>query len=387
MSYFKEVIMIDTVKILLSYNSQPKWVKEAVLFHNLDVNKGVFVAYNNPSTAYKRLGIYQPRLTYTERPRGKNIKSYQLAIEFSAPKLLFGNNFTELTNADFDDVIAKLVKVLRTTYGIWAFSHLLTNAQVSKIDYSKNIVFTDRTPVSTITEILRKADISRTYDVQHTNFKNGGHVYHIHTNALDIAFYDKIADLRQNKISEKRSYEKGGYTQLNLLDELEKQKTVSVARFEIRLNGVTKLRKELATIGVDNTDLSFRALFNTDISRKVLLRHWNNIFDEIPKAPFAVIDSAEQNLVAYKQAYPHAKPAETSFAVMLAMIRKDHSDERYVRNIIEELFGKYTYYRYKRNGRLPPTKTQLKTLLLIKATIMEMEPVNINDYAILPANY
>ena len=374
--------MIDTVKILLTYSSQPKWVTEARLFTKLDATKGVFVAYNNPSSSYKKLGIYQPRLTYTERPKGYHIKSYQLAIEFSAPKLLFGNNFTELKDADFDNVIAKLSEVLRATYGVWTFPHLLANAQVGKIDYSKNIVFTDLTPVSTITEILRKADIARTYDVQHTNFKNGGHVYHIHTNALDIAFYDKVADLRQNKISEKRSYEKSGYTQLSLLDELEKQKTVTVARLEIRLNGVAKLRKELNLVGVDSTDLSFRTLFSTNISRKVLLRHWQNIFDGLPKAPFVALDSVEQNLIAYKQAYPHAKPAETTFAVMLAMIRKEHDDERYVRNIIEELFGKHTYYRHKRNGRSPPTNTQLKTLLLIQDTLTAMKPVSIDDYTL-----
>lgn len=374
--------MIDTVKILLTFHSQPKWVTEAKLFTNLDATKGVLVAYNNPSTAYKKLGIYQPRLTYTERPKGRHIKSYQLAIEFSTPKLLFGNNFSELADTDFDAVIAKLAEVLRTTYGVWLFPHLLADAKVGKIDYSKNIVFTDRTPVSTITEILRKADISRRYDVQHTNFKNGGHVYHIHTNALDIAFYDKVADLKQTKVSEKRSYEKGGYTQLSLLDELEKQKTVSVARFEIRLNGVAKLRKELEVIGVDSTDLSFRTLFSTDISRKVLLRHWQNIFTELPKAPFATLETLEQNLIAYKQANPYAKPTETLYAVMFAMLRKDHDDERYVRNLVEGLFGKHTYRRYKRNGRSPPTQTQLKTLLLIEATLTAMKPVSIDDYTL-----
>jgi hypothetical protein len=374
--------MIDTVKIQIPFSCQPKWVTEARLFSNLDATKGVFVAYNNPSSSYKKLGIYQPRLTYTERPKGNYIKSYQLAIEFSAPKLLFNNNFTELKDTDFDAVIEQLKEVLRKTYGVWLFPHQLAKAQVGKIDYSKNIVFDDHTPVSTITEILRKADISRRYDTQHTDFKNGGHVYHIHTNALDIAFYDKVADLRQTRVSEKRSYEKNGYTQLNLLDELEKQRTVSVARLEIRINGVAKLRKELNVIGVDSTDLTFRHLFSTDTSRKVLLRHWKNIFDELPKAPFAVIATVEQNLIAYKQAYPYAKPAETSFAVMLAMIRKDHADERYVRNVIEELFGKHVYYRYKRCGRSPPTQTQLKTLLHIEATLTEMKPVSIDDYTL-----
>lgn len=374
--------MIDTVKIHLTYRSQPKWVTEAKLFTNIDATKGVFVAYNNPSSSYKKLGIYQPRLTYTERPRGINIKSCQLAIEFSAPKLLFNNNFTELADADFKNVITKLAEILRTTYRVWIFPHILADAQVGKIDFSKNIVFDDRTPVSTITEILRKADISRTYDVQHTNFKNGGHVYHIHTNSLDIALYDKVADLRQTKISEKRGYEKGGYTQLNILDELEKQKTISVARFEIRLNGVAKIRKELKAIGVDSTDLRLRTLFKTDTSRKVLLRHWNNIFDGIPKAPFAVVSSVEQNLIAYKQEYPYAKPAETAFAVMLSMLRQEHEDERFVRNIISELFGRHTYYRHKRTARPPSTKTQLKTLLLIEATLAEMKPISIDDYAL-----
>ena len=379
--------MIDTVKILLNYSSRPEWAKDPKLSSHLDISKGVFVAYNNPSTVYKQQGIYQPRLTYMERPKDQHAKLYQLAIEFSAPKLLFGNNFAELTNADFDTIIAKLVNVLHITYGISESPRVLEKAQVGKIDYSKNIVFTDRTPISTITEALRKADISRRYDVQHTDFKNGGHIYHIHANAIDVAFYDKVADLRQNRVSEKRSYEKGGCTQLNMLDELEKQKTISVARFEVRLNGVVKIRKELTAVGIDSVDLSFRTLFNIDIPRKILLRHWNNIFDELPKAPFAVIDSAEQNLIAYKQAYPYAKLAETSSAVMLAMIRKDHSDERYVRNLIEELFGKDTYYRHKRNGCSPPTKTQLKTLLQIRTALTEMSPVNISDYTLPLSKY
>ena len=374
--------MIDTIKIKVPFSSPPKWVTEAKLFQKLEATKGVFVAYNNPSSSYKKLGIYQSRLTYTERPRGYNIKAYELAIEFSAPKLLYSNNFTELKDTDFDTVIEQLKEVLRKTYGVWMFPHQLANAQVGKIDYSKNIVFTDLTPVSSITEILRKADISRSYDVQHTNFKNGGHVYHIHTNSFDIAFYDKVADLKQTKISEKRSYEKSGYTQLNLLDELEKQKTVSVARLEIRLNGLAKLRNELKAVGIDSTDLRFSSLFKTEISRRVLLRHWKNIFDELPKAPYATLGTVEQNLIAYKQAYPYAKPAETSFAVMIAMIRKDCDDERYVRNIIEELFGKHIYYRYKRSGRSPPSKTQLKTLLQITKTLTEMIPVSIDDYTL-----
>ena len=369
--------MIDTVKILLTYSSQPKWVTEAKLFTNVDATKGVFVAYNNPSTTYKKLGIYQPRLTYTERPRGRHIKSYQLAIEFSAPKLLFSNNFTELTDTDFDAVIAKLSEVLRTTYGVWAFPHLLASAQVGKIDYSKNIVFDDRTPVSTITEILRKADISRRYDVQHTNFKNGGHVYHIHTNSLDIAFYDKVADLHQEKVSPKRSYENDGYVQMDLLDELDKQKKVSVARMEVRINGLVKLRQELKAVGVE-TDTTFKELFNTDISRKILLRHWSNVFDKIPKIPLDS-DSPESLLINVAKANPDLTLKQALAVAHYQTMLKDH-DERYIRNLAEGMFNPSQYKRFKQKGREPPDPTQLKTLLYVTDTLTAMRPVSIADY-------
>ena len=49
---------------------------------------------------------------------------------------------------------------------------------------------------------------------------------------------------------------------------------------------------------------------------------------------------------------------------------------------LEELFGKHIYYRYKRNGRSPPTKTQLKTLLLIADTLTAMTPVSLDEYTL-----
>ena len=147
-----------------------------------------------------------------------------------------------------------------------------------------------------------------------------------------MPFYDKVADLRQNRVSEKRSYEKGGYTQLNLLDELEKQKDSQWHVFEIRLNGVAKLRKELTVIGVDTFD-AFHTIC-TDISQGAVATLEEHIW-WTTQSTVCRHRQCRTNLIAYKQAYPHAKPAEVSFAVMLAMIRKDHDDERYVRNVMK----------------------------------------------------
>lgn len=369
--------MIDTIKLVLPFNNRPDWLDGADKKLRKNANNGGVTMTLNPSKGYKAAGIYLPNLTFYEHPSAEGIKR-NLAIKVSLPKLYFGNNFSELADADFEAVNKKLSDVLLSTYGVNIPAHVLANANVNKIDYSKNTVFTDYTPVSIIVKSMRAADISKTYDVQQDKYKNGGHIYRIHTNSLEVVMYDKVADLKQERISSKRSHEDDGYVQMNLLDELLQKRNLSIARFEIRINSVRKIRKELEEVDVF-CGTTFCELFSTDISRKLLLKHWGNIFDRIPKAQ-VIDDTAENMLVTFKQTKPEMKFAEASRTVLLTMLRKEIADERYVRNLIDELFGKHTYSRYKLNGREPPSPTQLKTLLKITDNLTAMKPVSIDNY-------
>lgn len=371
--------MIDTIKLVVPFSKRPHWYEKARLQFSFDTDSGLVKAVANPSSAYRKKGIYQPRLTYTERPLGSYRKSYELAIELSLPKLVYGNNFSELTDDNFALVVKKLSDVLKETYGIWLFPHQLEQSDVRKIDYSKNIVFTDYTPVSTILTNMRMADVSKTYDVQDNKFKNGGHVYHIHSNSLDVAMYDKVADLKQEKKSPKRSFEKYGYTQMSLLDELEKQKPVTVARFEVRFNGLRKIRSELSAVGVDS-GTTFKEMYNTNISRMILLRHWHNIFDRIPKA-LVDTDKVEDLLVSTKKANPDMTLRDALATIGYSYLRSNQ-DERFVRNLVEELFTPSQYRRFKQRSREPPNATQLKTLVQVTNTLTAMKPVSIDDYTL-----
>ena len=68
---------------------------------------GVRKCVQNPTKEDERYGIYKPRLTLIRRWDGtKGIIT--LKIEFSIPKLLFGNNFDELSDNDFSDTIKRL---------------------------------------------------------------------------------------------------------------------------------------------------------------------------------------------------------------------------------------------------------------------------------------
>lgn len=368
--------MIDTIKLRLSFTNRPDWLSEVAKNIHKDANTGGVTTAINPSQSLKKAGIYLPRLNYREQPTRDGLLRI-LTIDLSLPKLVFGDNFNELSDADFNTVLAKLSTLLQSAYGIYASPEELAESSVSKIDYSKNIVFVDYTPVSTVVRVMATADVSRVYDVQKDTFKNGGRAYHIHTNSLDVIMYDKVSDLRQARISTKRSIEKDACS-AGLVDTLEANKSLTVPRFEVRLNSARKIRKEMSEIGFSG-GIIFRELYSSELSQKILLKHWGNIFDRIPKAE-AIADTEENMLIALKQNNPDMKFTEACRSVLLLQIRKNAVDERYVRNLIDGLFGAYTYSRYRNNGREPPPPSQLKTLLRITDELKAMEPVSISKY-------
>lgn len=374
--------MIDTVKLAIPYHERPEWYGNIHKRINSGYGKGgIFTAQIRPKydeRTYKRNGIYLPRLWYVERPPTQSrSKTYELYIELSLPKLYFGNNFSELTDDLFSAVVSVLSEALLDIYDICVSPTEIKHATVSRIDYSKNIVFTDRTPVSMIINTLATADVTKTYDIQNTNHKNGGQTYHIHNNSIDVVMYDKVADLRQAKVSEKRTHEKDNYTQLNLINEFDKHPNVTIPRWEIRLNNRRRIRQELKKIGVSE-NLRFNNLFSSDISRKVLLLHWQKIIDQIPY-PESNADTATQILVACKQSDPDMKFARASALTLMQLLRIEQG-ERAVRNIIEGLFGTAQYYRLKKRTKTLQGQTELKELLYITKTITEMKPVSITDF-------
>ena len=371
--------MIDTVKLAIPYQERPEWLTTLKVKTSLDSNKGIFTTNIYPSKSYKKTEIYVPKLQFVDSPSYKKDTGRELTlyIEASLPKLFFGNNFDELTNELFTTLVNKLSTMLWTIYDIKIAPTDIAQAPVAKIDYSKNIVFTNRTPVSSVIGVIANGSIPRTYDVQKTDFRNGGTIYHIHANIIDIAFYDKIADLAKAKTSEKRSVEKQNYTQLKLVKEFKKYPNVSVFRYEIRLNTMAKIRKELRAIGADD-DLQFSKLFTSDISKRILSTHWEKITSWVPKDE-TLASTPSQILIAYVNANSGTKFAEASAHTLMQLIRKEVQDERGVRNIIESLFNENQYRKLKKVGLNQPTELQLSSLAYITKSIQEMKPICIAE--------
>ena len=64
--------------------------------------------------------------------------------------------------------------------------------------------------------------------------------------------------------------------QLNIFDDIEVKKPFEVLRIEIRLNTKWKIKQVLNSINI-KTDLTFKNLFNHNISREIVKYFWQKI--------------------------------------------------------------------------------------------------------------
>lgn len=278
--------MIDTVSVILERPSffidQPKRFNpsaEGVMFepyYGLS-DRNHLKCVNNPTKNEIKRNGYLPRLTLflRKKPNGFIV---QLKIEFSAPKILLGNNFDELENDDFNRLIIKLKDQL-SIMGIITTIDALKNAKVSSIHYSKNIILERYINSAQIINELGKVNLNNRLDLSTTDFRNGGHALRYHANSYQIVFYDKIKDLEKAKVSEKRAIENDNEIQLSLFKKYDKCTIPDVIRMEIRLGNKRTIDNILKKSDV-STEIIFHKLFNSNISKKVLLYYFDMIFDE-----------------------------------------------------------------------------------------------------------
>ena len=176
----------------------------------------------NPTINELRQGIYKPRLTVTKRLNRLGGYDIPIKIEFSAPKMLFGNNFDELTDNDFPQLVTKLNTTLREM-GVYISEERLANAPVSAIHFSKNIALTDYTLPYTYIKQLTKLNINKKLDTNQTDYRNEGHSFKYRANSFEIAFYDKLKDLQQGMTSEKGRLKKITLYNLDYLTNSQKE--------------------------------------------------------------------------------------------------------------------------------------------------------------------
>jgi hypothetical protein len=238
-------------------------------------SRGNFACVQNPTKSDLRAGHYQPRLTLSKY-KTYNRFALTLRVEFSAPKMVLGNNFDELTSDDFRRVQDVLHRRL-DEMGIRLSTNVLCSAPVSAIHYSKNIALTDYTTCSMVLGELARIDVTKRLDLSHTTYRNEGHAIRHHANSFDILFYDKLRDLERARYSEKRGVERDYGANFEFFRRRASlPKELEVLRLEIRLGKRAKIKSVLEDIG-ENARPSFEALFDANIAKSVIGYFWNQI--------------------------------------------------------------------------------------------------------------
>jgi hypothetical protein len=231
-----------------------------------------------------------------------------MRVEFSAPKLVFGNNFQELRGSDD---LQRVIDALHTALhdmGVEITKAVLKAASVSAIHYSKNILLEKHTPCFLLIQELGKLDLSQKLDLTQTDFRNAGQMVKYHASTYEIALYDKVKDLEQaRKYGARRGAETDYECQRNLLKDA--PHLPEVLRFEIRLTS-KKLKPLLKTLKqIDATTLE--SLFSVGLSRSILLHFWTQITDGLYALTIDAKDTTSL-IHSIRTVFPRKRPGKVA---------------------------------------------------------------------------
>lgn len=345
---------------------------------------GVRKCVQNPTKEDERYGIYKPRLTLIRRWDGtKGIIT--LKIEFSIPKLLFGNNFDELSDNDFSDTIKRLRERLLDMW-VQVQDGKLEKAIVSTIHYGKNIVLDDYTSVSKVLSLVAKTKISERLDVGKTEYQNGGELFRLHTKTFQIVLYDKIADLRK---SEARWVDKDmkliNY-QMSLFDDIQreentkKKKSFDVLRIEIRFMNKIKLKSLFKELKMPFEEpFTFQDAFRMENARKIIEHYWNQIMIDLKMLEFMEMKPIDRWGMILQKAGNKTPSKVLALAMLSELLAND--DYRTVRKQFEAKYSKRTLNRlYDELKEFQGNDKAISFIPIINEALKIYKPLQIQKY-------
>lgn len=308
----------------------------------------------------KRSGGYFPKVKLLEVIRPGSIQQL-LYITFSAPKLIFGNNFNELENHHLELVCERLSQHLQDM-GIFVSSKTLQNADVSQIHYSKNFLLLGQ-PIEEVFDILRKARPPRSKSYRYERYSShmgGGQSVYIYTKRHGLCFYDKKAESRKNK----------GILNELYADAWQLPKAIDVLRMESRCGNPLNIRKTLAWAGLPvPKPLTLETLFDSDISQAVLQKEFEVFRTYLPPLKYTgKLSDIVKSVKTHNPSLTLAEIVNASLLVKLANELGNRGDVRLLLGISsaatwsrrEELMGKLKVLPSQKGKILDEIERQLR---------------------------
>lgn len=221
------------------------------------------------STAKERAAnVKKPAVTWSGGRPGRPEDA--LRIEVSLPKLVFGNNLSELAEGDARVVLRLLSKAV-AEMGVDVTEEALWHSKVSLLHVGKNVRLSPGMTCCSALWELSSVPQRATMDQTQSEFRNGGAAYKLHANQREITFYDKLLDIRRAMKSPKRA-EDPLSGKLGIPGEMDSGSAGAVLRMECRFSKREGVKDALRRIGEANPDPRFSDVFREDVAMGILLR-------------------------------------------------------------------------------------------------------------------
>lgn len=294
--------------------------------------RGFPIHLRNPTAAETSSGLYYPRLTgYRMGNKLRGVLSVA-NIEFSAPKLIYGNNVDELNDASFVVVLERLGHRLRQM-GFMPDLQAIADGAVREVHYSKNLLLGNRYTVSDVIEHLRRIGVSRR--LRHLNVVYGGtgNSMTLGAKTYSLTLYDKNEEVKADMGVE-------------IAHRLQQHK---ILRFEAKM-GSRKLRSVFTLLGHDDTP-TFRDIFSTERSQAVLLHYWDELISRDVLPLFSQPISPMELLRSVFQGQPEIKAKEAIYRTGMMLLARDRGGLGELRSLLDSRVNKETWYRFQRHLR------------------------------------
>lgn len=240
--------------------------------------------------------IYVPRMVVkrcqyvVDYKTGKTSDVLFFYITASIPKLLYGENLSEVGEDDFEKVVKKLKAVMQKC-GIYIEEEDIVKAEVREVHFSKNIILRHSTTAKTL-QILNSGYINKLHN-KYREYVNDGQQVSFTSGTNDLVFYNKRLEIKSNcsklKIDgELREAQAGAWL---------KAKNLEILRIEVKLKNVKKIKdlcKKLNLLSEEalTGPLKFETLFSEKVAKAVILDYYEKVYFNIAipeKGSFSIV--------------------------------------------------------------------------------------------------
>lgn len=326
--------------------------------------RGCLPHYRSPLPDEEQSGLYFPKVKLLEHvKRGSGIQQ-ELRITFSAPKLVFKNNFNELEDRQLKWVCSHLAFRLKRM-GIKIDPKVLEKATVVEVHYSKNLILTTH-PIGEAFALLRRIRKPSVFNLDYKDYSySRGQSFSLYQEKYAVCFYDKKRESRKHKKLNHPLY----------ADAWETPKNTEVLRMEVRCQTSAIIKRKIGMLGFIIPDPpTLESLFKSEIARAVLLHEFKTLRSYLP--PITLAGSLADILHTIPLYNPKLTSAMILNAAAMIKLQNELGNETAIKKALS-ISSATTWCNRKRlvnSLKLPSTKTS-NILDEIERQLTEFTPI------------